>query len=180
MCASSFTPTLKFERAQKLKGDVVQVWHGGRDRWEAGVGAGRPPPPSMASPNSQDRLAYQHHTHYTCTWKIVQNCCTVRIKSHLKKIVIKISPGFLQSAIPSKLLKSNCRPGSCETKLKVRFCIICVFCVDSKLCGRFATLVSSLKQVSAREKFPEESVKPKLQESFGRVRITPKIKLRKW
>jgi len=40
---------------------------------------------------------------------------------------------------------------------------------EVKLPARFATLVTSLKQVSAREKFPEESVKPKLQESFGRV-----------
>ena len=31
-------------------------------------------------------------------------------------------------------------------------------------------LLSNLKQINGREKFPEESVKPKLQESFGRVR----------
>jgi len=40
---------------------------------------------------------------------------------------------------------------------------------EVKLPARFSTLISSLKQIPGREKFPEESIKIKLQESFGQA-----------
>jgi len=46
---------------------------------------------------------------------------------------------------------------------------------EVKLPTRYAMLLSNLKQINGREKFPEESVKPKLQESFGRVDASENI-----
>ena len=85
--------------------------------------------------------------------------------------------GILHFAMPTRLLKSDCLPGSPHTIWDVSrkdsdkdwYVQLSMICLSNQNSVRYALLVSNLKQINGREKFPEESLKTKLQESLGRV-----------
>ena len=133
----------------------VQVWYGGGDKGRPDTGTGGSSPSSMVS-----------------------DLVMAMIKMMIKMMILKnLVSGILHFAMPTRLLKSDCLPGSSHTIWDVSrkdsdkdwYVQLSMICLSNQNSVRYALLVSNLKQINGREKFPEESLKTKLQESLGRV-----------